>query len=70
MSKLRKKRSTKRPAADAPVEIKFSFLLEPDGSIIAAYEGYDDRTHAVGSAVLDAIASQYDWQVTPIATTN
>jgi hypothetical protein len=57
-----KKKSTK----PAPVEIKFTFLLQSDGSILAAYEGYDKRTHAVGKAVLDAIAAEYDWQVTAV----
>jgi hypothetical protein len=55
----------KKSAKPAPVEIKFTFLLQPDG-ILAAYEGTDPRTHAVGQAVLIAIAAEYDWQITAV----
>jgi hypothetical protein len=58
------KKSVRKPKA---IEIKFSFLLQDDGSILAAYEGVDDRTHAVGMAVLESIAKEYGFQLTTIA---
>jgi hypothetical protein len=63
-SKIRKPAPRRKPH---PVEIKFSFLLQDDGSIIAAYEGTDERTHVVGTAVLECIANEYGFQLTTIA---
>jgi hypothetical protein len=56
----------KTKSARKPIEIKFSFLLQEDGSILAAYEGEDPRTHAVGMAVLESIAREYNFQLSVI----
>jgi hypothetical protein len=61
-------RKTKK-SVHTPVKIQFTFLIQDDG-ILASYEGFDDRTHSVGMAVLEAIAAEYDWQLTTIASAN
>jgi hypothetical protein len=50
-------RKTKK---SAPIAIEFTFDLQPNGSIITTYSGADDRTHAIGDAVIAAIADVYD----------
>jgi hypothetical protein len=57
--------SKKKTHKSAPVVIEFTFIEKSNGNIVIQYQGTDPRTHAIGDAVIEAIAAFEGREIRP-----